>query len=275
MTQISGRPAPAPVPPQALPYDLATTVTGSGPGILLAHGAGGGVAANFAPLVPALAAEHTVIGGDYPGSGDTPRSPEPLDLDALADSLAGAAVRAGAGTFTVLGYSLGTAVAARLAARHPERVRGLVLTAGLARADRRLRLSMGVWRDLLGRGDTAAYARFNALTAFGADHLDSLTEEELAALLPEIADTVPPGAPEQAALVQTADTTADLAGITVPTLVVATTQDTLVSPAHSRRVAELVPGAEYAELATGHLPMVEDPAGWQSLITDFLRRHGL
>ena len=47
---------------------LARTVRGSGPGLVLAHGAGGGVKENFAPIMDHLAADYTVVGVDYPGS---------------------------------------------------------------------------------------------------------------------------------------------------------------------------------------------------------------
>lgn len=185
------------------------------------------------------------------------------------------AVTAGVETFTLIGYSLGTAVAVRAAARHPERVRGLVLTAGLARADNRLRTSLHLWLRLLAQDDRRAFAEFVALTAFAPAMYESFTATELDPLLEDIAASVPPGAPEQAALALTVDTTADLPRITVPTLVIATTEDLLVSPANSRVLADAIPGAAYAELATGHLPMAERPAEWTELITEFLAKHEL
>src|SRR4051794_22498174 len=48
------------------------TVHGSGPGLLLAHGAGGSAEANFGPVLPELAAGYTVVAPDYPGPA-TPR----------------------------------------------------------------------------------------------------------------------------------------------------------------------------------------------------------
>ena len=57
---------------------LSRTAFGSGPGLVLAHGAGGSVAANFGPVLDGLAADRTVVGVDYPGSGDTPRANTPL-----------------------------------------------------------------------------------------------------------------------------------------------------------------------------------------------------
>lgn len=141
---------------------LQTTVLGSGPGIVLAHGGGGAIESNFGVVLADLAAGHTVVASDYPGD-DTP-----LDLDALADALVAAAVEAGVPTFTIVGFSLGTAVAVRAAARHPERVTGLVLTAGLAAPDNRARLAVQAWQDLLDRGAHESFARLVLLTGFAS-----------------------------------------------------------------------------------------------------------
>ncbi|MFE6880704.1 alpha/beta fold hydrolase [Streptomyces sp. NPDC057702] len=260
---------PAPIGP------LATRVTGAGPGLLLAHGAGGSVKDNFVPILPALAAGHTVVASDYPGAGETPRSTTPLHLDGLADAVVAEAVAAGVETFTLVGYSLGSAVAVRAATRHPERVRGLVLTAGLARADNRARTTLALWLRLLALEDRRAFAELVALTGFAPATYQGLAADALEPLLADIAASVPPGTPEHAALVLEVDTVADLPRVSVPTLVIATTADLLVDPANSRVLADAIPGAEYAELDTGHVPMVERPAEWADLITDFLARHGL
>lgn len=255
---------------------LHTTITGSGPGILLAHGATGSIADNYAALAPALAAAgHTVVAPDYPGSGETPRATGPLTLDGLADALVAQAVAAGVETFTLVGFSLGTAVSVRAAARHPERVHGLVLTAGLARPDRHADITLGLWAHLLEQGDHASFARSRTLTGWSRRHLNGLSQAEADALLAPDPSLWPAGSAEQAALVRTVDTTADLPGIAVPTLVIATTEDELIHPSHSRGLADRIPGAEYAEVAAGHVVMHERYEEWAGLILDFLDRHGL
>ncbi|MEV6674910.1 alpha/beta hydrolase [Streptomyces sp. NPDC051162] len=262
---------------QLLPISLsplATTVRGSGPGVLLAHGAGGSIAGNYTTLIPSLAAHHTVVAPDYPGSGATPRA-DVLTADLLADALVAQADAAGLDTFTLVGYSMGTQVSVRIAARYPERVRGLVLTAGLAKADNRVLASLDLWHKLLDAGDLEGFARFVALSGFSPGFFNAMPEEQLPAFYSLLAKGVPAGAAEQATVVRTTDTTADLAGISVPTLVIATLQDTLVSPGNSRVLADAIPGAEYAEVDTGHIVMAERPEQWQKLILDFLSRHGL
>lgn len=248
---------------------LQTTVHGSGPGIVLAHGAGGGIESNFGALRRLLAADHTVVGSDYPGD-DTP-----LTLDGLADALVGAAVEAGLETFTIIGFSLGTAVAVRAAARHPDRVTGLLLTAGFAVPDNRARLIVRSWQDLLDRGDHDGFARLILATGFSPRYLNDLPADLLAEIVGQTAATIPGGTRRQAALVETVDTTADLANIAVPTLVVATTADLLIDPANSRALAAAIPHAEYTEIDAGHVVMAEQPEAWHKLLTDFLHRHNL
>ncbi|MGX1776208.1 alpha/beta fold hydrolase [Nocardia brasiliensis] len=248
---------------------LQTTVTGSGPGLVLAHGAGGTIDTNFGTLIPALAATHTVVASDYPGADVR------LDLDGLADALVGAAVEGGVETFTVLGYSLGSTVAVRAAARHPDRVRGLILAAGFAKADNRARLAVQLWQDLLDRGDATAFSRLTLSMAFSAAFLHDLSADAVDEAVRAGATTIPGGTRQQADLVERVDTTLDLPRITVPTLVVNPTADLLVDPSNSRFLADTIPGAEYTEIAAGHVLMAEQPEQWRKTVEDFLVRHNL
>jgi pimeloyl-ACP methyl ester carboxylesterase len=251
---------------------FAHIVRGSGPGILLAHGGGGSVAGNFGPILDDLAGTHTVVGPDYPGSGETPRNPEGLDLDDVADELVLTAVDAGVERFTVLGYSVGTAVAVRIATRHPERVTGLVLTAGFAYPDNRIRLAVQIWRALLDAGDRRLLARFLTLVGTGERHLNALTPDAVEASVAGLADFIPAGSPEHVDLVASVDTRAELPRITAPTLVVATTEDGLAGPDLSRELAAGIPGAELVEIAAGHGIAVEAPDEWLAAVRSFLAR---
>ncbi|MEV7618067.1 alpha/beta hydrolase [Streptomyces sp. NPDC089799] len=241
-----------------------------GPGLLLAHGGGGSVESNFGTILDGLAATHTVVGADYPGTGGTPRSDRPLVLDELADELVAAADAEGLDTFAVLGYSLGGNVAVRIAARYPERVTALVLTGTFPYADNRLNLAVGLWSELAARGENELLSRFLLPLALSAAQLDALTPEQLEAAVHANAASFPPGGGDHAALVGGADLRPDLGRIGVPALVIATTEDRLVPAALQRELAESIPGARYAELPTGHLPFAERPAEWLALISGFL-----
>ncbi|MEV0090106.1 alpha/beta fold hydrolase [Streptomyces sp. NPDC050738] len=252
---------------------FARTVRGSGPGLLLAHGAGGGVEANYGLLLDGLAAHRTVVGADFPGAGTTPASAAPLDADELADELVAAAIAEGLETFAIAGFSLGGPVAVRAAARHPERVTALVLTATFAHADAKLRLAASIWRRLYEAGDHALLAEFLAYVAFGHETLQAIPADDLRAGIELTAGSITPGTPAQTELVGRIDVRDDLAHLSIPTLVITTTDDPLVPPALQRQLAQGIPGARTAEIATGHLPFAERPEEWQKLITDFLGEH--
>ena len=247
---------------------LTPNLHGTGPGILLAHGGGGSIESNFGGLIPVLARDHTVVAADYPAED------RPVRLDDLADALVASAVEAGVETFTLIGFSLGTAVAVRAATRHPDRVRGIVLAAGFARPDNRLRLAMGIWTDLIRGGRHEAFARFALGTAFSAAHIRAMKDDEVQAFITHF--PVRAGAPAQAELIASVDTRADLARLPdVPVLVVTPTGDLLNDPANSRALAAGIRGAEHVELDAGHLLMAERPGEWAAAVTGFLVRRGL
>ncbi|GAA1217187.1 alpha/beta fold hydrolase [Prauserella alba] len=249
--------------------NFTATVRGHGPGLLLAHGAGGSVDANFGPVIDDLARTHTVIGADYPGSGATPRSSEPLDLDDVADELVRIALDAGLQRWSVVGYSLGTAVAVRLATRHPDHVDNVILTAGFAKPDNRLRLALEIWAELL-RGDRRLLAKFLTLLAPGDRALNALTPSEVDAAVDNLAANIPPGSPEHVALGVAVDTRAELRDVRAPTLVVSTTSDALTGPSLSRELAEGIPHAELVEIDAGHLIGDEAPGAWLAAVQLFL-----
>ncbi|GAA1411872.1 alpha/beta fold hydrolase [Kitasatospora putterlickiae] len=261
---MTASPSPTPAAP------LARTVRGTGPGLLLAHGAGGSAHENWGPLLDDLAAHRTVVAPDYPGSGDSPDEPGARhSLDELADRLVAAADDAGLAGFDLAGYSLGAAVAVRIATRHPGRVRSLLLLAGVAGGSRQLRLRADHVIALTGH--PALWADHTLTGVLGRSWVDALPAERFAALRAELAAApVPAGFRWQFELAGRADVRAELSRVTVPTLVVSTTEDGLVPPQQHRTLARGIPGARLAELTSGHLPVLERLPELRALLTGFL-----
>jgi 2-hydroxymuconate-semialdehyde hydrolase len=109
-------------------------VGGSGSPLLLLHGLGG-AAANWAELAELLARRHRVVIPDLPGHGGSAPLPAARGLASFADRVALVAEREHGAPATVLGHSLGGALATRLAIRRPESVESLVLFAACGLLD--------------------------------------------------------------------------------------------------------------------------------------------
>src|SRR5215211_1567177 len=104
---------------------LAFTVNGSGPPLLLLHGLSGS-GRWWCRNVPAIASSFRTYVVDLPGFGAS-RDVRWSRLDDTVDRLADWIAAEGLSRAHVAGHSLGGAVAARLAASHPEQVDRLVL----------------------------------------------------------------------------------------------------------------------------------------------------
>jgi pimeloyl-ACP methyl ester carboxylesterase len=95
-----------------------------GPAIVFVHGTWL-ARSSWSPQMTDLADDYRVIALDLPGHGSL--ADRPFTIRAAADELERVIVEAAGGQAVVVGLSLGGYVAMDLAAREPERIRGLVL----------------------------------------------------------------------------------------------------------------------------------------------------
>lgn len=107
--------------------DLAFAKSGKGPGVVLIHGFAGHREV-WKDLAKVLAKKHTVLAVDLPGCGVSPAPVGPqVDFGAVAEQISALVTKELKGRTVVVAHSMGGLVAVRLAARHPEQVRGLAL----------------------------------------------------------------------------------------------------------------------------------------------------
>lgn len=106
-------------------------VAGSGPDVILLHGAGGNLRDFTFDLVGRLSPRYRVIAFDRPGLGYSDAMPgwvaSPLDQAALLDA---AAARLGVGRAVIVGHSFGGSVGMAWALDRPQRVAAVVSLAG-------------------------------------------------------------------------------------------------------------------------------------------------
>jgi pimeloyl-ACP methyl ester carboxylesterase len=102
-------------------------VHGEGTPLVLLHGAFSAIGTSFGKVLPGLARSRQVIGLEMQAHGHTADIDRPLSLEQMADDTAAALRYLGIERADVFGYSMGAAVALRVAVGHPDVVRKLVL----------------------------------------------------------------------------------------------------------------------------------------------------
>jgi pimeloyl-ACP methyl ester carboxylesterase len=102
-------------------------IHGEGQPLVLLHGAFSAIGTSFGEVLPGLAETRQVIAFEMQAHGRTPDIDRPLSYEQLADDVAVAIQHLGIEKADIFGYSTGAAIAMRVAIRHPEVVRKLVL----------------------------------------------------------------------------------------------------------------------------------------------------
>ena len=231
------------------------------PDVLLLHGQPGS-AADWNVLVSALAQRGIgALAVDRPGWGRSRAAAGGLEVNARAalEALDAAEMRAA----TVVGHSFGSAVAAWLAAHHPDRVDALVLVAPAANEaalyplDRFLALPVAGYMTsasvMASAGAALALQPARRLLArpLGLDER-FLADYGRALLTPARWNAF---AREQRALIDELPALeSDLHRITAPTTIVVGERDRIVPPGAARRLERQIPEAELVVLpGAGHL----------------------
>lgn len=100
------------------------------PPLVLLHGVTWNAALNFHHVVPALAGSRMVVLMDHRGHGEGLPGAGSYGMEDLADDVVAVLDELGISRAVLVGFSLGSLTALQVAAHRPDRVAGLVLTAG-------------------------------------------------------------------------------------------------------------------------------------------------
>ncbi len=244
---------------------------GSGTPLLLLHGFPL-YRRMWAPQVAALAGRAHCIAPDVRGFGESDIAP-PFTIDQFADDAVALLDSLGvAEPAVVCGLSMGGYIAFALWRRHPSRVRALILadtrpTADTAETKEKRRELIETVRA---RG-SAAIAESQARAMLSPRTLERCPEKlgEVQAMI----TAQPPEAIAAAseAMMSRSDSTATMATITVPTLIVVGEHDAITPPAISGEMQRAIPNSRLEQLSgAGHLSSLERPAGFNGAVAEFL-----
>jgi magnesium chelatase accessory protein len=251
---------------------------GTGPEILLLHGAGGS-GHSFRSLAPALEGYRTLI-PDLPGQGFTrPGSRGRFGIEPMAEDLAALIKAAGWKPKLVIGHSAGVPLALQLSTLMPLRA-----VIGLNAALGQFEGAAGFLFPLVARALAATpfvpslvsrlwgnEAKVRELIAGTGSRLDEAGIAQYVTLVQRAAHV--DGTLGMMAAWRVDRLMAGAARLAVPTLLVANAGDRLVPPKVSREAARMLPRAESREMPSlGHLAHEEDARAVVQAIADWLER---
>jgi len=214
-----------------------------------------------------------IISPDLRGHGQSAPADPPYDMGMFADDCANLLDDLGLnGPVVVGGLSMGGYIAFEFCRKYPERVAGLMLMATRPGADS---------DDVKKARDAAAEtARNEGVPAIVQGMLPKLLAPENYEAQPDLVEFVGNMMSETsvegivgalAAMRDRPDSTPDLAGLDVPTLVVHGEGDQLIPRAEAEAMAAALPDARLVVLGdAGHLPNLEQPEAFNDAVREFL-----
>ena len=218
------------------------------------------------PVVDGLARSFRVIRIDKRGHGASESPPGDYSMQRLGLDVLAVADAVGAATFHYAGVSIGGMIGMWLAQNHPQRLSRLVLSNTTAHV------------DPSGYGERIASVRAHGMTSV-ADTVIARWftpgyagrhPAHHAAVRQALLSIDPTGYTGCCAAIRDMTIEARLAGIQVPTLVIAGSLDLSTPAEQGRRIAAAIPGARYLELPTPHLSHPELPERFVDEVTRFL-----
>ncbi len=222
------------------------------------------------PQVAAFGGGVPVVAPHLPGFGGTTAAGDVMSMSSAAERCLQALDAAGVDRAVVCGLSMGGYVALELWRQARERFAGLILanTRSGADTDEGAAGRRALAERLLAEGN-------GFLVESPPPLLSEHASDELWGRVRELIAGQPAASIAAASLgmAERPDSTPDLAGIDVPTLVVTSDGDSLIPAAMTSPMADQIPGAELAVIeGAGHLSNLEAPEAFDELLARHLDR---
>jgi 3-oxoadipate enol-lactonase len=222
--------------------------------------------------VAALRSSYRVIAPDLRGFGESEAGTGATTMAQFAEDLHALLQQLATGPVVLIGHSMGGYVALAFVRQYPEMVRGLVLVSTKAGKD---------------TPEAAAARRATAenVQAKGVQVvIQAMSRKMLAAdnqdrgMVEQVRGFMAPSKPAGVigallGMAERPDATAQLAQISVPTLVITGADDTLIPPAESEALAQAIPGSQLNIIPhAGHLVAFEQPDKFNHVFEEWLNR---
>jgi 3-oxoadipate enol-lactonase len=220
------------------------------------------------PQVAALNRGYRIVRYDTRGHGQSPETPGPYTIDQLADDVMALLDHLKLDGVYFCGLSMGGMTAMSLALRKPQRLYKIVLCSTAPKIG-----TSETWNtriDIVRQGGMAAVVD-GVLQRWYTSEFRSSAPQAIESTRQTLLKTSVEGYVACCAAVRDADMRETIAGIRVPTLIIAGTHDPVTTPADGHFMEQRIPGAKYCELPGAHLSNIEAAAAFTNELSNFLK----
>lgn len=222
------------------------------------------------PQLSALKGEVSVVAPNLPGFGGSPSAGSVMTMKEAANQVAAFAKERRMSKALICGLSMGGYVALALWRHHPDLVAGFVLANTKAEADDEAAKERrrGLATRLRAEGNGFLVESPPPLLSAGAP--PELLDRVKAIIAAQPADSIAAAA---LGMAERPDASKELAEITVPTLVISSSGDTLIPADATKPLADGIAGARYEFIPdAGHLSNMEAAGRFNNLVHDHFQR---
>ena len=226
----------------------------------------------WAEQVPSLlAAGYRVLRIDMRGHGASDPVEGDYSMGDLADDVAHVLTTLGLSDVTFIGLSIGGMLGQSLMLRYPHLLRCAVLCDTLPAAIPAAKQTWIERQSSVREAQSLAPLAQGTMERWFTPGLKRNRPARWQEIHTSILTTSAAGYLGCAAALQNFDFTAQLPGVKMPVLVICGAADSGTPPAENQRLASLIPGARYVELADSqHLTNVEQPKAFNAALLDWL-----
>jgi pimeloyl-ACP methyl ester carboxylesterase len=222
--------------------------------------------------IDALRSSYRVIAPDLRGFGKSQAGTGTIPMTQYADDLHALLQQLKIGPVVLIGHSMGGYVSFAFLRQWPELVRGLVLVSTRAGKD--------TAEGAAGRRATAEKVQAKGVEVV----IEAMAPKMLTAdnhdqsMLQQVREFMAPSKPEGVigallGMAERPDATAELAGISMPTLIITGADDMLIPATESEKLAQAIPGSQLNIIPrAGHLVAFEQPDEFNRALEKWLDR---
>lgn len=248
-------------------------VHGQGQPIVFVSGFSGDHSA-WQDIIKAYTDSYQVIVFDNRGIGGSDSPGYPYTTEMMADDTVGLVKALGINSAHFVGHSFGGCIVQTIARKYPEVIKSVVIASSFLKCNMRLELYGGTRLELMtAQAPEESITKFVSMLCWSNNFLSrpGMVEELVSSGFFPITIS---GYKSQLNAMLTFDSRKWMSSIECPCLIICADEDLLADVEDSQQMRDSIKNSQYYCFhKVGHVPMVEQPQGFNDLVLEFIGEH--